>query len=129
MGKVWAQLAYRAKALIAVAGLAAVGAAEYVVSSPDTAGALQQLLPAPYSQLVPVLLAALSAALVHGVPNRPLPSSAAAPALIVASDAPDSATEGPAPDIAAAAVPAPPLAPAEPSTVTSLVQLVRAPGE
>ena len=48
------QLAYRAKAILASLGLALVGIAEWLVQSPDTAHAVERIVPAPYDQLVPI---------------------------------------------------------------------------
>lgn len=111
MGKIWQQIRLRAKALVAAAGLAVVGMAEYVVTAPETAQQLGQTLPAPYSQLVPVLLGLFAAALVHQVPNaQPVASSEAVPAPVEPAQPPIE------------------LAPLEPSTATSMVQLVSAPG-
>lgn len=72
------ELAYRAKTIAASVGLAVVGLAEWLVSSPDTAAAIQQVIPAPYTQLVPVILGAVGAVLVHQWPNGAQPSTAAA---------------------------------------------------
>lgn len=83
----FAQIRYRAKALIGAAGLILVGMAEYVVTDPGTQQLLGQTLPAPWNQAIPVLLIALSAGLIHAVPNAPKPGTAGSPITAAQADA------------------------------------------
>jgi hypothetical protein len=72
------QILYRAKAIIAALGLSLVGFLGWLVENPQTATAIQQVIPAPYAQFVPLILAGIAATwLVHRVPNAaPIPSGA-----------------------------------------------------
>lgn len=64
------QILYRAKAVIAAAGLGILGFLGWLVENPQTAAAIQQVIPAPYAQFVPLVLAGIAATwLVHRVPN------------------------------------------------------------
>lgn len=69
------QVAYRAKAILAGLGIAVVGFLGWLVENPDTAKLIQQVVPAPYAQFVPLILAGIAATwLVHRVPNTPAPA-------------------------------------------------------
>lgn len=64
------QILYRAKAIIAALGLSLLGLLGWLVENPQTATVIQQVIPAPYAQFVPLVLAGIAATwLVHRVPN------------------------------------------------------------
>lgn len=65
------QILYRAKAILTAVGVILVGFLSWLVQNPDTATAIQQVIPAPYAQFVPVVLAGIAATLlVNRVSNR-----------------------------------------------------------
>lgn len=65
------QIRYRAKAIIAALGAAVVGLLAWLLTSPDLARTLAEVVPAPWAALVPVVLAYIATTyLVNRVPNR-----------------------------------------------------------
>lgn len=74
-----AQLAYRAKGVVALVGLIVVGTAEYVITDPNTGRVVQQLLPGGvWDQLVPIVLGVVYLWLHDLIPNAPKPGDAGA---------------------------------------------------
>ena len=59
----------KAKAVLAAAGITLAGVAEWAVQNPDTAKSIEKIVPAPYDQLVPIILGIIGTVLVHQVPN------------------------------------------------------------
>lgn len=62
------QTKYRIKAVLAATFSALVGVATWLVANPDTATAIQAVVPAPYDLFVPVALGILGTILVHQIP-------------------------------------------------------------
>jgi len=59
----------KAKAVLAGAGITLAGIAEWLVQNPDTARTIEKVVPAPYDQLVPIVLGIIGTVLVHQIPN------------------------------------------------------------
>lgn len=89
------QIKYRAKAILAALGAALVGFVVWLVTNPDTAVALEKIVPEPWVALVPVALAGVAATIaVHQAPNR-------TPTVLTRTDADDEAVDEPATDTTA----------------------------
>lgn len=65
------QIKYRAKAILAAVGAALVGFVVWLVTNPDTATAIEKIVPEPWVAIVPVVLAGIAATIaVHQTPIR-----------------------------------------------------------
>lgn len=72
------QVLWRMKAILTAVGASVVALIGWLVQNPDTAQAIQQVIPAPYAQFVPLALGVIgSALLVNHVSNKePEPTGA-----------------------------------------------------